>query len=40
MNKQMTFSTISAEQAQASTKKKEFLAVMDKMIPWPQYAIA
>jgi len=38
MNKQMTLSLISDELAQASTRKKEFLAVMDRMIPWPEWA--
>ena len=37
MNKQLTLSLISDELAQASTRKKEFPAVMDRMIPWPEW---
>jgi len=37
MNKQLTLSLISDELAQASTRKKEFLAVMDRMIPWSEW---
>lgn len=36
MNKQMTLSAFRDELAQASTKKKEFLPIMDKMIPWSE----
>ena len=34
----MTLSLFSDELAQASTKKKEFLAIMDRMIPWSEWA--
>ena len=37
MNKQLTLSLISDELAQVSTRKKEFLAVMDRMIPWSEW---
>lgn len=37
MNKQITLSLISDELAQASTRKKEFLAIMEKMIPWSEW---
>ena len=37
MNKQMTLSLLSDELAQASTKKKEFLANMNRIIPWSEW---
>lgn len=37
MNKQLTLSLISDELAQASTRKKEFLDVMNRMIPWSEW---
>ncbi len=37
MNKQLTLSLISDELAQARTKKKEFLDIMDRMIPWSEW---
>ena len=33
----MTMSLISDELGQASTKKKEFLGIMEKLIPWSQW---
>ena len=33
----MTMSLISDELWQASTKKKEFLGIMEKLIPWSQW---
>jgi IS5 family transposase len=37
MNKQMTLSLLSDELAQTSTKKKEFLAKMNRIIPWSEW---
>ena len=37
MKKQLTMSLISDELGQASTKKKEFLGIMEKMIPWSEW---
>ena len=37
MKKQLTMSLISDELGQASTKKKEFLGIMEKLIPWSQW---
>ena len=34
MDKQMSLSALSDELAQVRTKKKEFLAQMDRIIPW------
>ena len=33
----MTMSLISDELGQATTKKKEFLGIMEKLIPWSQW---
>ena len=33
----MTMSLISDELGQASTKKKEFLGIMEKLIPWSEW---
>ena len=33
----MTMSLISDELGQASSKKKEFLGIMEKLIPWSQW---
>lgn len=37
MNKQISLSGLSDELAQVRTKKKEFLAQMDRMIPWGEW---
>ena len=37
MNKQMTISAFSDELAQVRTKKKEFLAQIDRIIPWGKW---
>ena len=37
MKKQLTMSLISDELGQATTKKKEFLEIMEKLIPWSQW---
>ena len=37
VKKQLTMSLISDELGQASTKKKEFLGIMEKLIPWSQW---
>jgi len=37
MNKQITLSTLTDELSQAKTRKKEFLAQMNRMIPWNQW---
>lgn len=37
MNKQMTMSQISDELAEAKTRKKEFLELMDRLIPWGEW---
>ena len=37
VKKQLTMSLISDELGQASTKKKEFLGIMEKMIPWSEW---
>ena len=37
MKKQLTMSLISDELGQTSTKKKEFLGIMEKLIPWSQW---
>ena len=37
VKKQLTMSLISDELGQASTKKKEFLGIMAKLIPWSQW---
>jgi IS5 family transposase len=37
MNKQMTISALSDELAQVKTKKKEFLAQIDQIIPWGEW---
>ena len=37
MKKQLTMSLISDELGQASTKKKEFLGIMEKLIPWSEW---
>ena len=37
VKKQLTMSLISDELAQASTKKKEFLGIMEKLIPWSEW---
>lgn len=37
MNKQLTLSAISDELAQAKTKKKEFLAQIERIVPWSQW---
>ena len=34
MNKQITLSTFSDELANVRTKKKEFLAQIDRIVPW------
>ena len=37
VKKQLTMSLISDELGQASTKKKEFLGIMEKLIPWLEW---
>ena len=37
VKKKLTMSLISDELGQASTKKKEFLGIMEKLIPWSQW---
>ena len=37
MNKQITLSAFNDELAQVRTKKKEFLAQMDRIIPWGEW---
>lgn len=37
VKKQLTMSLISDELGQTSTKKKEFLGIMEKLIPWSQW---
>ena len=37
MNRQLTLSSLSDELAQAKTKKKEFLAQIEKIIPWGEW---
>ena len=37
MNKQMSLSALSDELAQVRTKKKEFLAEMDRIVPWGEW---
>jgi len=37
MNKQISLSSLSDELAQVGTKKKEFLAQMERMIPWAEW---
>lgn len=37
MKKQMTLSAFTDELAQAATKKKEFLAQIDRIIPWSEW---
>lgn len=37
MNKQITLSALTDELAQTSTKKKEFLAQMERVIPWEEW---
>lgn len=37
MNKQITLSQINDELAQTSTKKREFLAIMERLIPWQEW---
>ena len=37
MKKQLTMSLISDELGQGTTKKKEFLGIMEKLIPWSQW---
>mgnify|MGYP000755766351 FL=1 len=37
VKKQLTMSLISDELGQATTKKKEFLEIMEKLIPWSQW---
>ena len=37
VKKQLTMSLISDELGQASTKKKEFLGIMEKLIPWSEW---
>jgi IS5 family transposase len=37
MNKQMTMAGLSDELAQVKTKKKEFLAQIDRIIPWGEW---
>ena len=37
VKKQLTMSLISDELGQATTKKKEFLGIMAKLIPWSQW---
>ena len=38
MNKQLTLGLISDELAQARTKRKDFLDITDRMIPWSEWA--
>ena len=37
MNKQITLSAFNDELAKVRTKKKEFLAQMDRIIPWGEW---
>ena len=37
MNKQITLSALNDELAKVRTKKKEFLAQMDRIIPWGEW---
>ena len=37
VKKQLTMSLSSDELGQASTKKKEFLGIMEKLIPWSEW---
>ena len=37
MDKQMSLSALSDELAQVRTKKKEFLAQIDRIIPWGEW---
>ena len=37
MNKQITLSTFSDELANVRTKKKEFLAQIDRIVPWGKW---
>ena len=39
MNKQLTLSAINDELAEVRTKKKEFLAQMDRIIPWDEWIV-
>ena len=38
VKKQLTMSLISDELGQATTKKKEFLGIMEKLIPWSEWS--
>ena len=37
MNKQITLSALTDELGQASTRKKEFLQQIDRIIPWSEW---
>ena len=37
MDKQMTMSALSDELAQVRTKKKEFLAQIERIVPWKEW---
>ena len=37
MNKQITLSALNDELAQVKTKKKEFLAQIERVIPWGEW---
>jgi IS5 family transposase len=37
MNKQFNFSSLSDELAQAAARKKEFLAQIERIIPWSEW---
>ena len=37
MNKQMSLSALNDELSQVRTKKKEFLAVIDRIVPWGEW---
>ena len=39
MNKQISLSSLSDELSQVRTKKKEFLAQMERMIPWTEWVV-
>ena len=40
MDKQMTMSALSDELAQVRTKKKEFLAQIERIVPWKEWLTA
>ena len=39
MNKQMSLSALSDELSQVRTKKREFLAEIDRIVPWGEWII-